>query len=256
MDQHQTMLELIGLGMVAGLFPVYLGIAVALLVSKVTGRTWERFLIGLTTGILTYLFFDLMHEAVELTDPRDLVSWALFAVSLCLSFVGLVAIEQHQHQRNGPAVHPLFLSYMIALGLGLHNLGEGLAIGASYTQSQWVLSGLLVGGFALHNGTEGFGIMGPVGRTPLPLRDIGFLGLLAGGPTCLGTVISGYTASPYLSLISYTLAAGSLLYVIMSLVALSYTTVHRLHAAAGLFTGLIFMYVTGMVLMLLVGGSR
>ncbi|TAJ31719.1 MAG: hypothetical protein EPO64_02215, partial [Nitrospirae bacterium] len=101
MDQHQTLLELIGLGMVAGLFPVYLGIAVALLINKVTDRTWERFLIGLTTGILTYLFFDLMHEAVELTGPRDLVSLAIFTVSLCLSFVGLVAIEQHQHRRFG-----------------------------------------------------------------------------------------------------------------------------------------------------------
>ena len=256
MDQYQTVLELVGLGMVAGLFPVYLGIAVALLVSKVMDRTWEAFLIGLTAGILAYLFFDLMHEAVELTGPRDIVSWAIFAGSLYLSFVGLVALEQRQHRRNRPAGHPLFLSYMIALGLGLHNLGEGLAIGASYVQGQWVLSGLLVGGFALHNGTEGFGIMGPAGRTPMRLQDLGLLGLLAGGPTCLGTVTSAYALSPYFSLLSYTLAAGSLLYVIVSLVPLSYAGEHRLRAAGGIFTGFIFMYVTGMVLMLLTGGIR
>lgn len=256
MDQHQTVLELIGLGMVAGLFPVYLGIAVALLISKVMARTWETFLIGLTTGILAYLFFDLMYEAVELSGPRDVGSWAIFSGSLCLSFVGLVTLERHPHRRGRPVTHPLFLSYMIALGLGLHNLGEGLAIGASYAQGQWVLSGMLVGGFALHNGTEGFGIMGAAGRTPMRLRDLGWLGFLAGAPTCMGTVISAYALSPYFSLLSYTLAAGSLLYVILSLAALSYTGEYRLRTATGIFTGLIFMYITGMILALLIGGSK
>jgi ZIP family zinc transporter len=142
---------------------------------------------------------------------------------------------------------------MIALGMGLHNLGEGLAIGASYAQGRWALSGLLVGGFALHNGTEGFGIMGPVGRTPLRLRDIILLGLLAGGPTVLGTMISGHGVSPYLSIAFYTLAAGSLLYVIVSLVALSYTAERRLQTATGLFGGIGLMYITSMVLSLLIG---
>jgi ZIP family zinc transporter len=144
---------------------------------------------------------------------------------------------------------------MIATGMGLHNLGEGLAIGASYAQGQWALSGLLVGGFALHNGTEGFGIMGPVGRTPIRLKDILLLGLLAGGPTVLGTMISGYGVSPYLSIAFYTLAAGSLLYVIVSLVALSYTGERRLQTATGLFLGVSLMYLTAMILTLLVGAK-
>lgn len=256
MIPYQTVLELIGLGMIAGLFPVYLGIAMALLINKVMDRTWETCLIGLTTGILAYLFFDLMHEAVALTSPRDLLSWSIFAGSVCLSFVGLAALERHQHQRKTPVVRPLFLSYMIAIGLGLHNLGEGLAIGASYAQGQWVLSGLLVGGFALHNGTEGFGIMWPAGRVPVKWRDLGLLGLLAGAPTCMGTVTGAYVVSTYFSLLSYTLAAGSLFYVIVSLAALPCTREHRLRTAIGIFTGLIFMYVTGMMLMLLIGGDR
>ena len=250
------MIELLGLGAIAGVIPVYLGIVGALLLGTVLPRSWEGGLIGVATGVLVYLFFDLMHEAVELTGARDILSWPIFLGSLFVSFVGLVAIEERGQRRNGPSMNPLFPPYMIALGMGLHNLGEGLAIGASYVQGQWALSGLLVGGFALHNGTEGFGIVGPAGRTPLRLKDIALLGLLAGVPTCLGTVISGYGGvSPYLSLTFYTLAAGSLLYVIVSLIALSYTTGRRPHTAMGIFIGIGLMYTTGMALSLLLGAK-
>jgi|CXWL01.1.fsa_nt_gi ZIP family zinc transporter len=85
------------------------------------------------------------------------------------------------------------------------------------------MSGLLADGFALHNGTEGFGIVGSSSNHPSSLKDIILLGLLAGGPACLGTVNSGYGIEPYLSLSCYALVAGSLLYVIVSLVALSST---------------------------------
>jgi ZIP family zinc transporter len=248
MDQREIFWQLLSLGGIAGVIPVYLGIAAALLVTKLMDPAWEGSLIGLSTGILTYLFFDLMHEAVELTGAHDLVSWTIFVGSLLVSFVGLVAVEEHLQRRNPPVINPLFLPFMIAVGMGLHNLGEGLAIGASYASGEWALNGLLVGGFALHNGTEGFGILGPVGRTTLSLKDTVLLGLLAGGPTCLGTVISGYAVSSYLSLTFYTLAAGSLLYVIVSLIALSYTRERRLQTATGLFTGISVMYVTAMVL--------
>jgi ZIP family zinc transporter len=253
MREFPAFLHLIALGSVAGLLPVYLGIAMASLARKALTHAWERFLIGLSAGILIYLFFDVMHEAVELTGAHDVFSWTVFLGSLFVSFVGLVALDQRQQRRTGRMASPLFISYMIALGMGLHNLGEGLAIGASYAQGQWALSGLLVGGFALHNGTEGFGILGPVGNTPLGLKDLLLLGLLAGAPACLGTVISGYGVSPYLSITFYTLAAGSLLYVIVSLIALSSTAERRLETAVGLFLGVSVMYVTAMTLSLLIG---
>ncbi|MEK6803015.1 MAG: zinc transporter ZupT [Nitrospirota bacterium] len=217
-------------------------------------QAWGRFLTGLSVGTLLYLFFDMMHEAMELTGVRDILPWTILLGSLFVSFVGLATIEERR-QTNTSDTTPLFLPFMIALGMGLHNLGEGLAFGASYAQGQWALSSLLVGGFALHNGTEGFGIMGAVDRTPLSLNDIVLLGLLAGGPTCFGTVISGYGVSPYLSITFYTLAAGSLLYVIVSLIALSYTTGRRLHTAMGIFVGIGLMYTTGMILSLLIGAK-
>lgn len=247
------MIELLGLGTVAGVIPVYLGIVVALLLGKILPRSWEGGLIGVATGVLVYLFFDLMHEAVEFTGARDVLSWSVFLGSLFVSFVGLVVLEGSQILGTRSISRLLSLPYMIALGMGLHNLGEGLAIGASYANGEWVLSGVLVAGFALHNGTEGFGIVGAAGRTPIRRIDVFLLGLLAGAPTCLGTLLSGQELSFYFSIACYTLAAGSLLYVILSLVALAYTATRRVQVAVGVFGGVSLMYLTAMLLALISG---
>jgi len=244
--------HLIGLGGIAGVIPIYIGIAAALLAIKFSNRSWEGFLIGTSTGILVYLFFDLMHEAVERTAARDPLSWLIFLGSVLIGFVGLVAFEQQQG-RNRSESSRLFLPYMIALGLGLHNLGEGLAIGASYSQGAWALNGLLVGGFALHNGTEGFAIIASAGKSRLPFKEVVLVGLVAGMPTCVGAVISGLVVSPYLSIIFYALAAGSLLYVIFSLVAIFYTATRKMQTATGVFAGLSLMYVTAMLLTIVTG---
>ena len=249
------MIQLLGLGAVAGMIPVFLGILVALSLRRVLPRSWEGLLIGVASGVLTYLFFDLMHEAVELTGARDGVSWVVFLGSLGVSLVGLVALESNQVFGGRTASRWLSLPYMIAIGMGLHNLGEGLAIGASYANGEWVLSAMLVAGFALHNGTEGFGIVGAAGKTPVTSSDVLLLGLLAGAPTCLGAVLSGQGLSSYFTITCYSLAAGSLLYVLLSLIALSYTATRRLEMACGLFLGISLMYVTAMVLTL-VGGLR
>ncbi|HEX6532317.1 MAG TPA: zinc transporter ZupT [Nitrospira sp.] len=244
------MAQLLGLGAVAGMIPVFLGILAALYLKKVLPRSLEGLLIGVASGVLTYLFFDLMHEAVELTGARDGWSWMVFLGSLGVSLVGLVALESNQVFGGRSATRWLSLPYMIAIGMGLHNLGEGLAIGASYANGEWMLSAMLVAGFALHNGTEGFGIVGAAGKTPVAWSDVFQLGLLAGAPTCLGAVLSGQGLSSYFTIFCYSLAAGSLLYVMLSLIALSYTATRRLQMAWGLFLGISLMYVTAMILTL------
>jgi zinc transporter, ZIP family len=237
MDTGPSFATLIGLGIAAGVVPVYLGIGLALGASRPLSREWEGFFVGIAIGVLAYLFFDLTHEAVEMTGARDPLSWLVFLGSLFTGLVGLVALEQMQQGRHRSWSSPLSLPYWIALGMGLHNLGEGLSLGASYAQGAWDLSFLLLVGFALHNGTEGFGIISAAGRTPMSWKDVGLLGLLAGAPTCLGTLISGYDPSPYFTIVCYTLGAGSLLYVILALTAIA------------------AMFLTAMVLTL-VGGVR
>jgi ZIP family zinc transporter len=249
------MLNLIVLGLIAGVIPVYIGIGVAMLLGKVLPRSWEGGLIGVATGVLVYLFFDLMHEAVELSGAHDVLSWVVFLGSLGASLVSLVVLESSQIFGGSPAGRLLSLPYMIAIGMGFHNLGEGLAIGASHANGEWGLSMLLVTGFALHNGTEGFGIVGAAGKTPVKWMDVFLLGLVAGAPTCVGTLLSGQGLSPYLSISFYTLAAGSLLYVILSLTAISYTASRRVQVAWGIFGGIGLMYITAMLLTLF-GGIR
>lgn len=249
------MLNLIALGLIAGVLPVYLGIGAARWLGKVLPRVWESGLIGVATGVLVYLFYDLMHEAVELSGARDVLSWVVFLSGLGVSLVGLVLLESAQIFGNGQAGRLLSLPYMIAVGMGLHNFGEGLAIGAGYAGREWVLSTMLVMGFGLHNGTEGFGIVGAAGKMPIGWREVLLLGLIAGGPTCLGTLLGGQSLSPYLSIVFYTLAAGSLLYVILSLTAISYTATRRVQTACGLLLGISLMYLTAMFLTL-VGGVR
>ena len=249
------MLNLVGLGILAGVVPVYLGIAAALVLRRALPRTWEAGLIGLSTGVLTYLFFDLMHEAVELMGVRDPFSWLLFLGSLFLSFVGLVHLEKHQFLKGRHADQALTLPFVIAAGMGLHNLGEGLAIGTSYAGGEWALSGLLVAGFALHNGTEGFGIVGAAGPSPIPPRTVVLLGLTGGAPTCIGTVLSGLTVSPYLSLAWYALAAGSLLYVVFALVAMTYTSSREVRVGDGVGAGIGVVAMTA-VFLPFVGGHR
>ena len=247
------MLDLIWLGAIAGVIPVYLGILAALFLGKVLPRTWEGGLIGVATGVLVYLFFDLMHEATEQTGARDPVSWLVFLGSLGLSFVGLVALEASQVFGGRSGNRVLSLPYMIAVGMGLHNLGEGLAIGASYGSGAYTLSALLVAGFGLHNGTEGFGIVSAAGKTPISWRDVFLLGLIAGLPTCIGTFLSGHGVSPYFSICFYALAAGSLLYVVLSLTVISYTATRRVQVATGMFAGISLMYITAMLLALVSG---
>ena len=247
------MVNAIGLGAIAGLIPVYVGILAALFLGKVLPRTWESGLIGVANGVLVYLFFDLMHEATEQTGARDPVSWLVFLGSLGISFVGLVALESRQVFGGRAGNRVLSLPYMIAVGMGLHNLGEGLAIGTSYASGEYTLSLLLVAGFGLHNGTEGFGIVGAAGKTPISWRDVILLGLIAGLPTCVGTFLSGQGVSSYFSICFYSLAAGSLLYVILALTVMSYTATRRVQVAAGMFAGISLMYVTAMVLTLVSG---
>ena len=247
------MVNVIGLGAIAGLIPVYLGILAALFLGKILPRTWEGGLIGVANGVLVYLFFDLMHEATEQTGARDVTSWVVFLGSLGVSFVGLVALESSQVFGGRSGSRMLSLPYMIAVGMGLHNLGEGLAIGASYASGEYTLSALLVAGFGLHNGTEGFGIVGAAGKTPMSWRDVFLLGLIAGLPTCVGTFLSGQGVSSYFSICFYALAAGSLLYVVLSLTGMSYTATRRVQVAAGIFAGISLMYVTAMVLALVSG---
>jgi zinc transporter, ZIP family len=141
------------------------------------------------------------------------------------------------------------LSLLIAVGIGLHNFGEGLAIGGSAARGEIGLATVLVIGFALHNGTEGFGIVAPL-TTEEDRPSWGFLllmGLIGGGPTFVGTAVGRQFTSDAMSVIFLTLAAGSILYVVIQLLGVAHKNGKKELIYWGVLLGLSAGFVTDMV---------
>jgi FtsP/CotA-like multicopper oxidase with cupredoxin domain len=185
----------------------------------------------LAAGILVFLLVEILGQATGQTAlafrspaagseaPAVLLALLLLA-GFWLGFVGLVGVEQRLIRSAG-AARPAQLSLMIAVGIGLHNLSEGLAIGQAYLQGATGLTMSLIIGFALHNATEGFGIVGPMVQhgDRLSWRTILLLAAIGGGPTFAGTLLGSLWTSPYLSVAVLAMAGGALLYVLKELFA-------------------------------------
>jgi zinc transporter, ZIP family len=247
------------LGLIAGLLPVYIGLA-PLWIFKRLSVGWRTALVSFSAGILLFLFADVTHEGVELSQAAGSTP-ALFALGLGLGLLGPVAITHIRRRKmisqiaRPPSDAPstsnvsakLFTAQMIALGIGLHNLGEGLAIGAAYAAGVFGLTNLLVIGFALHNSTEGMGISGPIASTNTGIRDPLLLGFLAGSPTILGSMIGSLAYSPALGTLFFSAAAGALLYVIVELVKVTSTPEPSKIVFVGIVIGILLMFATGLL---------
>jgi FtsP/CotA-like multicopper oxidase with cupredoxin domain len=179
-------------------------------------------------GILVFLLVEIMGGACGQTASalRDFTANPVSALLLVLllvagfflGFVGLVSVEQ-KLIRSADPLNPQNLSMMIAIGIGLHNLSEGLAIGQAFAQGMNGLTVSLILGFALHNATEGFGIMGPVVRAgqTVSWSRILLLAAIGGGPTFVGTLLGSLWTSSFLSVLVLAMAGGALLYVLKEL---------------------------------------
>ena len=245
------------LGAIAGL-TIFIGLPVAKL--RGLSKGLQGFLNAIATGVLVFLLWDILSNAgkpVEsaLTHDRSLfwVLAAIFALGVAFGLLSLVYVNTHVLARLRPAAgnaSPKTLGLMIATGLGLHNLSEGLAIGQSAATGAVAFAGVLVIGFALHNITEGFGIAAPMTLDPRPVSwpFLALTGLIGGGPTFLGTLIGYVLTSSYLYVLFLALAAGAILYVLNEL----FTVGRRLNTPAlmgwGLLVGFLGAYATDLFL--------
>ena len=264
-----TELEIVGLGAFAGL-TIYLGMPFAM-AKGLTPRT-RAGLSAFAAGILIFIFFDVLANATGLIDAEHALGQtgaflqysAILLGGFLLGMGSLVVFEvqftaslRRRAEAEGapsgrPTISPITLATLIAVGIGLHNFSEGLAIGASYASGALGLGVVLVVGFAIHNSTEGFGILGPgmmANLTYSPRRLLA-LGAVAGGPTILGTFVGSLFDSVPLSILFYGLAAGAILNVVMHLARpmLGPTTQHV--AMVGLSVGFVVGYVTDLVVKL------
>lgn len=234
------------LGAIAGI-TIFLGLPVAR-----WRRASER-LRGLLTltaaGVLLFLIIEVGYQAmesVEATAKAGSISAALyqsliFVVGILAGLVGLAWLEAHRARRLATGAEALEIATMIAIGIGLHNFAEGLAIGQSFAGGAVSLGTVLVIGFALHNATEGFGIAGPLAGHEVSWGRLLWLGLIGGGPTALGAMIGGVWVNRSIELLFLSLAVGSLIYVARELFRIRFQTLGVVGAmtavAIGLFIG-------------------
>jgi ZIP family zinc transporter len=214
------------LGAIAG-FTIFLGLPIAR--ARRMQPSTVALLNALAIGILLYLVVEIAQNATApiiaqmnawhagaAPFPAGLV--AVFVIGLLLGLVGLGSGASRLALRAAAttsADHPMVLATLIAIGIGAHNFGEGLAIGASAASGATAIAVSLIVGFGLHNATEGFGVAAPlIGRMVPSWRQLGLAGLIAGGPTFVGTIVGYAFNAPILSVLFLAIAVGALVYVI------------------------------------------
>jgi ZIP family zinc transporter len=267
--------QILILGAIAGL-TIFIGLPIGRM-HRVSLAT-KGFLSAAATGILIFLLWDILAGAVEPVEDALKAGqdgrFAWFATLLTIGFgVGLVSLvlydgwmkrrrrktfvsvgaasatdfRHHWFHGMSPA---RWLSLFIATGIGLHNFSEGLAIGQSAARDEIALAVVLIIGFGLHNATEGFGIVAPLSTEEHPpsWAFLGLMGLIGGGPTFIGTLIGQAWVSEAVSILFLSLAAGSILYVVIELLHVCRTLCSKTIMTWGILLGLFLGFATDFVL--------
>jgi ZIP family zinc transporter len=199
-------------GLYVGIVPVFLGVLWYPFMRRLSKQAMQ-FILALTIGLLLYLaigtWLDANEFAAELPAFWQGVPMVIFIALITLGILLVVG-----RLRKGQESTPLSISYRIALGIGLHNLGEGLAIGAAFASGEAALGTFLILGFTLHNITEGVGIAAPIVRQNPGWKHFALLVLLAGGPAILGTWIGGFAFDAVLATIFLAIGIGAILQVV------------------------------------------
>jgi hypothetical protein len=240
------------LGIYVGFIPVGLGLLWFPFLRRL-GRSGMQAVLSLTIGLLLFLFFDTIFEALEIIGRTAGVYGGqplIFLVAL-VAFLALVAVGS---RRKGQDVSRLGVAYRIALGIGLHNLGEGLAIGAAFAFGEAALGTFLVIGFTLHNITEGIGIAAPIAREQPKLWHFVALAALAGLPAVLGVWIGGFIYNNLAAAVFLALGAGAIAQVVYEVGRLiarqsaeDGTPVLSPATFGGLLAGIAVMYATALL---------
>jgi len=238
------------IGLLVGVLPIAFGL-LWLPALRQASPVWLATFMAFTAGLLTFLGIEALTESFELQAalPASLGGAGLVLLGVALSFLGMTALAGRL--AGGSAATGMTLALLIAVGIGLHNLGEGLAIGASFALGELQLGAFLIVGFMIHNVTEGLGIATPVAKTRVTVLALAGLALIAGAPAILGAWIGGYTTSDVLGALFFAIAAGAALQVVVEVGRYVARTapggLRSGHAIAGFIVGIAIMYVTGVL---------
>jgi zinc transporter, ZIP family len=283
------------IGTYVGVIPVLIGLLWFPFLKRLSANKYNFFL-SLTAGLLVFLGIDSLIEANEITarnvagafNGQILTAMVTIVSFLALSYASAKLVERSTTKytkltpststssssssssptamRQQQLAQPIAIALMIAMGIGLHNLGEGLAIGAAVSLGEAALSTFLIVGFALHNTTEGLAIVAPMAKSgTVMIRKLMVMGIIAGAPAIVGSWIGGFLYSPLAAIIFLSIGAGAIFQVVYSIVSwISHTTTgsdsssgssHRSNrktlidasTISGFAIGMLIMYATGLL---------
>jgi zinc transporter ZupT len=242
------------IGIYVGIIPIYLGVLWFPALRQLS-RRWMVFLLAVTAGLLIFLGIDTLAEALEQVAavPGPFQAVGLIGIGAVATFLLLDTISKKQvSSGKSEASQRLRLAYMIATGIGIHNLGEGLAIGAAYNLGEIALGAFLVVGFIIQNITEGLGIIAPVLRDRPSLLQLALLGLVGGAPAIIGAWLGGFAPSPTLAVLFLAIGTGAIFQVVYEIAKLIQKDTAKeplpLTIFAGVVAGMLLLWVTGVLI--------
>jgi ZIP family zinc transporter len=243
------------LGIYVGVIPIALGMLWLPWIRRIP-PAWLRALMALTVGLLGFLAIDATLEGVELAGEGSQAfgGVALVFIGAAVAYLTLTGVSSWLSQRRrasaAAGASGATLATLVAVGIGLHNLGEGLAIGTAYTTGALALGAFLVVGFALHNTTEGLAIVAPIATSRPSLGRLAALGVIAGAPAVLGAWIGASAFNTSVAAGLFGAGAGAIVQVIVQLAPSLRTEGERglqPRVVGGLLAGLALMFATGLL---------
>jgi ZIP family zinc transporter len=243
------------IGTYVGVIPVMIGLLWLPFIKKISKQKYHFFL-ALTAGLLLFLAIDSIEEAVDAFDENlanGFNGTLLVATVVVLSFLGLYYLGNKLVKKadSSGLTKPVAIALMISVGIGLHNFGEGLAIGAALGMGSIAFSTFLIVGFALHNTTEGIAIAAPMSRGRLMIGKLILMGLIAGSPAIFGAWIGGFAYSPFTSVIFLAVGAGAIFQVIVVIMKWiqeeNKKNLSSFAVISGFATGMLVMYLTSIL---------
>jgi ZIP family zinc transporter len=243
------------IGFLVGIVPIALGL-LWLPSLRSADRRWLAAFMALTAGLLTFLGIEALGEAFERQTelPEPVAGAGLVLLGVAISYLTMTFLGTRLGRgEQGAAVGAAALALLVAVGIGVHNFGEGLAIGTSFAFGELTLGTFLIVGFMIHNVTEGLGIAAPAAESGarVGVRRLAALALIAGAPAILGAWLGGFASSDFLAVVFFAAAAGAALEVV---VEVGRYVARRVEGGlrsgwviGGFLAGIVAMYLTGLL---------